>query len=1204
MKKIVMGLCTACVMCSAVCRAEHIQFNFETADLQGWSIVEGAFGQIISARDTEYHTGKPFKKEGRYVLSTLDATTSPDDRFEGVVESPSVRLESGAVSFLICGGKSDAVRFALCTSRGEEILVAHGENDQQLRTVTWQVPQEHVRQPLFFRVTDRATGGWGHLVVDNIVMEGVRDPASDVLRREAAQHAAEMRLRAPLVSAIKELAQRFPDYPGTELLDEVTRTTDLHALQQKALVRCNPLLNRAPILFVARPQYPSDHHNTETLFQTGEINASKYATEGSFKLLDVVSGRVTVLYTPGTHATVRDPDLDFSGRRIVFSMRKNKEDDYHIYTSDLECRDGQWRMTPPVQLTAAAHISDIDPIWLPGGDIVFASTREPKYCMCNRHIMCNLFRMQGDGANIYQLGKSTLFEGHPELLSDGRLIYDRWEYVDRNFGSAQGLWVANPDGTGHAIFYGNNTSQPGGQLEARPLPGTRTRVICTIAACHDRPWGGLAVIDRGLGVDGKTPVIRTFPESLRDAFASEGNFDLARSVKLKYEDPVPLDAEHFLCVRMTGKGEETGLYYLDFHGNEVLVHAETPGCFDPVLVQSRSKPPEHALRRDFVSKTGKFYVQDVMIGTHMANVTRSDVKYLRVVESPEKRTYAGGGESWYGKGRYPANGEQAPAVNWSCLENKRILGTVPVEDDGSAYFEVPANTFVYFQLLDGQKRMIQSMRSGINLQPGETQGCVGCHESRTADIPPVTPKIKAMQRGASPLDGWYGPARLFGFQEEVQPVFDRHCVRCHDYDQPAGKKLILRGDRSIPFCASYVALWQGNYLGALGAGPSDFMPAMSWGSRTSKLNVYVRKGHQQVHLTEEELDRLTTWEDINAPYYATYDSAQSGSVFGRSSLTREQLKRLAVLVGYPCTDDRGVASISLDHPEQSPCLKQLKQDSAEYAEALAIVRAGHQEMMRTPRADMPGFKPDARYQAMLDKYEQRKKEAERAYRAIQQGGRVYDRPEHPDPVTYYVPVELHGHTVLIHRSVQEIPGLVDALKLELTRQLEDVYRTFPPHALSAIRPVRIWVEWARKPQGGAEYHVSADWLREHGYLTDKEGDIEIANVRNFLAWSKKAQPCILIHELAHAYYERVLVKKSQQGLVREHYDQAKGKGLYANIQYVDGSLKRAYALTNEKEYFAELSEAYFGRNDFFPFVREELCAYDRAGYALMQQMWN
>ena len=135
MRKIVTVICATGIMYTAMCGAEQIQFNFETADLQGWSIREGSFGQLISARDTEYHTGRPFAKEGRYVLSTLDSEKSPDDRFQGVVESPTVRLDADTITFLICGGKSESVRFSLCTRQGEEILVAHGENDQRLRSV-------------------------------------------------------------------------------------------------------------------------------------------------------------------------------------------------------------------------------------------------------------------------------------------------------------------------------------------------------------------------------------------------------------------------------------------------------------------------------------------------------------------------------------------------------------------------------------------------------------------------------------------------------------------------------------------------------------------------------------------------------------------------------------------------------------------------------------------------------------------------------------------------------------------------------------------------------------------------------------------------------------------------------------------------------------------------------------------------------------
>ena len=195
------------------------------------------------------------------------------------------------------------------------------------------------------------------------------------------------------------------------------------------------------ILYIERDQYASDHHNTATLFQKGEINEAKFAPGSAMRIYDVDSGTTRTLIKLET-GVVRDPEISFDGKRVVFSMRKNKDDGYHIYEMAL---DGSGLK----QLTSADGVSDIDPLYLPNGDIIFTSTRQPKYCMCNRHIMGNLFRMESDGANITQIGVSTLFEGHSSLLSDGRILYDRWEYVDRNFGDAQGLWTVNPDGTKH-----------------------------------------------------------------------------------------------------------------------------------------------------------------------------------------------------------------------------------------------------------------------------------------------------------------------------------------------------------------------------------------------------------------------------------------------------------------------------------------------------------------------------------------------------------------------------------------------------------------------------------------------------------------------------------------------------------------------------------------------------------------------------------
>ncbi|MBX7257791.1 MAG: hypothetical protein K1Y02_15625, partial [Candidatus Hydrogenedentes bacterium] len=317
-----------------------------------------------------------------------------------------------------------------------------------------------------------------------------------------------------LRAAIADLKQCSPNsYPrGDEFLEQVDSLTKHKAskqrsefarLQREALLG-NPLLTASPLLFVSRPQYKPDHHNTETMFQTGEINTGSFVGGGALKVLEVQTGEVrTLVDVPA--GIVRDPEVDFDGSKIVFSMRRDIQDDYHIYEVDADGSNLR-------QLTFAPGVSDIDPLYLPDGSIAFSSTREPKYCMCNRHIMANLYRMERDGANIVQIGKSTLFEGHGALMPDGRILYNRWEYVDRNFGDAQGLWTVNPDGTNHALYWGNNTESPGAVLNARAIPGSE-RVLCVFGSCHDRPWGAIAIIDRRLGMDLRPPVIRTWPAS-------------------------------------------------------------------------------------------------------------------------------------------------------------------------------------------------------------------------------------------------------------------------------------------------------------------------------------------------------------------------------------------------------------------------------------------------------------------------------------------------------------------------------------------------------------------------------------------------------------------------------------------------------------------------------------------------------------------
>ncbi len=797
-----------------------------------------------------------------------------------------------------------------------------------------------------------------------------------------------------LRAAIRDLMRTFGDeYPnGSEYLTKLSEIErngndiEFESLQREALI-ANPLISDNPLLFVVREQYKSDHHNTATMFKTGEINTNSFRGGGAMKIIDFAKGGKVSTLIETSDGLVRDPEVHFDGRKVVFSMRKNIEDDYHIYEINA---DG----TNLKQLTSAPGVADFDPLYMPDDSIIFSSTREPKYCMCNRHIMGNLFRMDADGANIHQIGKSTLHEGHAALMPDGRVLYDRWEYVDRNFGDAQGLWTVNPDGTNQSVYWGNNTWSPGGVIDARPILGTE-QVLCIFGSCHDRPWGALAIIDRRLGIDGRKPVIRTWAANAVNLVSESGprpdvyGFDEFTKVNPKYEDPYPLSDKYFLCSRMTSKAEQMGIYLLDIFGNEILLHVEGPGCFDPMPVGPRSRPMAVPSRRDYKNESGYLYILNVYEGTHMEGIQPESVKYLRVIESPEKRFWTH--TQWGGQGVH------CPALNWHNFENKRILGTVPVEEDGSAYFEVPSDKFIFFQLLDANKMMVQSMRSGTVAQSGELTGCTGCHENRRQTPKLYSEKIPmALKRPPSKLNGWKGEQRLFSYMSEVQPIFDKHCVNCHDFGNEAESKLILAGDRTITFNASYNELWRKKYIKAIGAGPSDIQQPYSWGSHVSKLVDVVREGHYDVKLSSDEFERIVTWIDLNGPYYPRYDCAYPDNLTGRCPLDNEQLKRLTELTGVPFAKlaahniNTGL-QISFDRPHLSPCLAKFEdKNHPGYLEALEIIESGKKMLQQRPRADMPGFEACTIDQQRQLTYTMRQQAEARNRKAIQNGKKLYD----------------------------------------------------------------------------------------------------------------------------------------------------------------------------------------------------------------------
>lgn len=728
------------------------------------------------------------------------------------------------------------------------------------------------------------------------------------------------------------------------------------------------LLQGKQILFIEREQYARDHHNTATLFQKGEINAEKFAQGSALRVYNVSEGAIKTL-VESKQGVVRDPELSFDAQKVIFSMRKNKEDSYSIYEINI---DG----TGLKQLTFAQGVSDIDPLYLPDGGIIFSSTRQPKYCMCNRHIMANLYRMNADGSNITQIGVSTLFEGHASLMNDGRILYDRWEYIDRNFGDAQGLWTVNPDGTRHSVYYGNNTKSPDGVIDGRQM-GNSDLVAAIFTACHERPWGSLALIDRKKGVDGIEPVLRIWPANSIEHVKTGGQ-DAFIYIDNYYEDPFPVDENNLLVSRTISFKRNNGLVtdskigiYLIGTGDdtEELVLEGNKSLFDPMLVSPRVKPPAIPFSRNFSDTTGVFYVQNVYEGTHMRGINKGDVKYLRIIETPEKRTWTHRG--WGGQG------EQAPAVNWHSFETKRILGDVVVEEDGSAHFEVPAKTFVYFQLLDKDKKMVQSMRSGTMLMPGEINGCIGCHDDRLS-VPPPGPSIQALRKGPNKPKPVTGNAPVnFSFLEHVQPVFDKHCMDCHDFDKNNRNKLVLSRDKNPFFNAAYVNLYVGKYVTLVGGGPAEIQVPYSWGAHASKLTNVIDGDHHNVKLSQNEREILYAWMDVNGVYYPVYESAFDSNLAGRSPLSDDEINELEKLTGinFKSLNNHNrplSAQISFDRPEESPFLDKIRDDKASYNRAVAILKTGHERLMATPRGDIESeLIPCYRHRKQLKHYYER-----------------------------------------------------------------------------------------------------------------------------------------------------------------------------------------------------------------------------------------
>ena len=588
---------------------------------------------------------------------------------------------------------------------------------------------------------------------------------------------------------------------------------------------------------------------------------------GALCIYDVTDGQLTKL-VDATDGQILGGDLSFDAKTILFSWRRSPSKYYQLYRINV---DG----TGLKQLTEGNYFN-YDGCWLPDGGIVYLSSRRPQAAYCFFTPVGILYRMDADGSNQIQISANYLNDFTPAVLNDGRIIYGRWEYVDRPAIPIQSLWTMNADGTMLQGYFGNRVLDPATFIEPQPIPGT-TKILCTMTGHNGSCRGAIGVIDRTRGDNAQESIRNVTPDvPLRGVRVS------SNGPRGPYQTPFPIDQTYYLVSR-------DGVILLrdyDCKAQAIVLAPRGIGFYNPKPIRPRARPNERPWGQEKPQTTGPWaamYLQDVYIGL-APEVKRGEVKQIAVVEELARTLIDSPGV------RRPAFGFQRIVVSCGATYvPKKVLGYARVDEDGSAYFKVPSRKPIYFMALDAEGRAVQRMRSFTHLMPGEIQGCVGCHEPRLERSRPIRPKALARKcEDLTPPEWGVGG---FNYASVVQPVLDRHCITCHNAkSKPKG--IDLSGDWTDYFNVSYDVLARSNQ-GREGSPYVSWIPTYNgheanifkikpktWGSPASKLTTIImpgghldKKGKPRHTMGEDDRRRVLAWMDLNAPYYGTADTA-------------------------------------------------------------------------------------------------------------------------------------------------------------------------------------------------------------------------------------------------------------------------------------------------------------------------------------------
>jgi len=687
--------------------------------------------------------------------------------------------------------------------------------------------------------------------------------------------------------------------------------SDLAKLRYDALLS-NPLLDFGELLLLKRKRgqlgLPVNHKCNSGIEQTGYDN--------EIAVLSPVcpGGTLRTLFRPPAGQFVGEIDLHFDAARLLFTMPKGKT--WQIFEMKIDGSDLR-------QVTRGEHpdVDNFDACYLPDGRIVFASTASYHAVPCwhGKERACSIYLMNADGTGVRQLCFDQDLDLHPAVLPTGQVIFSRWDYTGPMHIYLRPLMVMNPDGTGQRAVYGSNSYWPNALYFPRGIPGAPDKIVAIVAGYHGVPrMGELALIDITKGWHQAGGIVQRIPGRGKTVTPIIRD-NLVDDSWPKFLHPYPLSDKYFIVAAQPGRKSPWGIYLVDVFDNMLPIYARPKlDFFEPIPLCKTPCPLVIPDRVDLSDTDAVVYMHDVYVGAGLAGVPRGTVKRLRIV------AYHFGYPGLAGPDKIGSGGP------WEVM---RILGTVPVHEDGSAIFSVPANTPLCVQPLDNEGKAVQLMRSWFSPMPGETVSCIGCHE-RASQLPGAGRKLAA-NRPPDKIEPWYGPARGFDFEREVQPVLDKYCVACHngqartgshricdlgsercaeDYHgrpltQLAAKRLhpAVRkslGGTAVRYTPAYEALLP--YIRRVNIEDDvGLLVPGEYHADTSELIQILMKGHHNVRLDREAWERLITWIDLNGPCHGTW-----GEVCPIPNDAARRRRELFRLYGGPKDDPEEVPEIS------------------------------------------------------------------------------------------------------------------------------------------------------------------------------------------------------------------------------------------------------------------------------------------------------